>query len=94
MYKAKRKRHVCSIKGCRNREVILFARSSEIGGGVYLCKECIEELSKCTGMFDDVENTESVVEKPAKETVKEKAKTTKSTKKDTDTTEADEIAEG
>ena len=61
-YKAKRKRHVCSTKGCRNREVILYSKNGEIGGGLYLCKECIEALGGFLHMFDAEEKTNEITE--------------------------------
>ncbi len=38
-YNTKRIRHVCSVKGCSNRDVVLIARNGHFGG-VYLCREC------------------------------------------------------
>lgn len=34
--------HVCSVRGCSNRDTVLVARSADGGGGVYLCGECIK----------------------------------------------------
>lgn len=51
-YKAKRMRHICSMKGCRNRDVMLISKSGELGGGLYLCRECIENLQKFIPYFD------------------------------------------
>lgn len=65
-YRAKRKRHVCSTKGCRNREVILYSKNGEIGGGLYLCKECIEALGGFLPQFETEKNnkaTESAQER-------------------------------
>ncbi|MBR2131505.1 MAG: hypothetical protein IJ955_03045 [Oscillospiraceae bacterium] len=34
--------HVCSVRGCSNRDTVLVARSADGGGGVYLCGECVK----------------------------------------------------
>ena len=38
-YNIKKIRHVCSVKGCSNRDVVLIAKNGHIGG-VYICREC------------------------------------------------------
>ena len=49
----RRMRHVCSMKGCRNRDVMLVSKNEELGGGLYLCKECITELQRFKPYFED-----------------------------------------
>ena len=51
-YKGKRMRHVCSMKGCGNREVFLVTKNGEFGGGLYLCEECIKGLQKFIPYFE------------------------------------------
>ena len=37
-------RHICSVRGCGNKDTVMVARSSDLAGGVFLCKNCVEEL--------------------------------------------------
>ena len=73
-YHGRRMRHVCSTKGCSNRDVILYAKNREVGGGLYLCKTCIENLQKFLPLFGEgkkadekKETTEKAVEGVAEE---------------------------
>ena len=50
-YTARRMRHVCSMKGCRNRDVVLVSKNGELGGGIYICHECIEGLQSFIPVF-------------------------------------------
>ena len=47
-YNTKRIRHVCSVKGCNNRDTILIAKNGQIGG-VYLCEECAKKAAEVFG---------------------------------------------
>ena len=51
-YIGRRMRHVCSMKGCRNREVFLVSKNGELGGGLYLCEECMRGMKKYIDLFD------------------------------------------
>ena len=61
-YIGRRMRHVCSMKGCRNREVFLVSKSNELGGGLYLCEECMKGMGKFIELFE----AEKKPDKPAK----------------------------
>ena len=37
-------RHICSVRGCGNKDTVKVARSSDVAGGLFLCKNCVEEL--------------------------------------------------
>lgn len=37
-------RHICSVRGCGNKDTVMVARSSDLAGGLFLCKNCAEEL--------------------------------------------------
>ena len=37
-------RHICSVRGCGNKDTVMVARSSDLAGGLFLCKNCVEEL--------------------------------------------------
>lgn len=70
-YNIKRIRHVCSVKGCNNRDVVLIAKNGQIGG-VYLCEECAKAAVK---YFADKKSAKAVKAEEVKEEVKEEAET-------------------
>lgn len=37
-------RHICSVRGCGNKDTVMVARSSDLAGGMFLCRDCVEEL--------------------------------------------------
>lgn len=37
-------RRICSVRGCGNRDTVLFARSVDMAGGLFICKDCAEEM--------------------------------------------------
>ena len=39
------RRHICSVRGCGNKETVLFARSADLAGGIFICRDCVAELS-------------------------------------------------
>ena len=39
------RKHICSVRGCGNKETVLFARSSDLAGGIFICRDCVAELS-------------------------------------------------
>lgn len=75
VYLFKRKRHVCSMKGCRNKEVLLCTKNGELGGGIYLCRECIEALSENVKLFDGEKAAPAVSDASAVNKVEAEAKT-------------------
>ena len=81
-------RHICSIRGCGGRETVMIARSSDLAGGIFICKDCVAELfAHFNPMGDAVEEavqeaetaTEMPTEAPAVQSVSKTA-TKKSTK--------------
>lgn len=78
-YNKRRIRHVCSVKGCSNRDVVLIARGGHIGG-VYLCRECASEAlsafeEKKTAVPEAVEEVSEVAEEAPKKVSSKKAMT-------------------
>ena len=39
------RKHICSVRGCGNKDTVLFARSSDLAGGIFICRDCVAELS-------------------------------------------------
>ena len=39
------RRHICSVRGCGNKDTVLFARSSDLAGGIFICRDCVAELA-------------------------------------------------
>ena len=39
-------RRICSVRGCGNRDTVLFARSVDMAGGLFICKACADEMYK------------------------------------------------
>ena len=39
------RRHICSVRGCGNKETVLFARSADLAGGIFTCRDCVAELA-------------------------------------------------
>lgn len=37
-------RHICSVRGCGNKDTVMAARSSDLAGGLFLCRDCVREL--------------------------------------------------
>ncbi len=80
-YNVRRIRHVCSVRGCGNRETILIAKNGQLGG-VYLCAECAK---KAFEVFSEAEKkadaaktekeavADEVVSEPVKKAAKKKA---------------------
>ena len=71
-YNTKKIRHVCSVKGCSNRDVMLIAKNGHIGG-VYLCRECakaaLDALTEKKSAKVKVEEAPEVVEEAKVEEV-------------------------
>lgn len=79
-YNKRRIRHVCSVKGCSNRDVVQIARGGHIGG-VYLCRECAKEALSAFEEKKAVKKTvapevvEEVAEEAPKKVVRKKSMT-------------------
>ena len=39
------RKHICSVRGCGNKDTVLFARSADLAGGIFICRDCVAELS-------------------------------------------------
>ena len=39
------RKHICSVRGCGNKETVLFARSADLAGGIFICRDCVAELA-------------------------------------------------
>lgn len=37
-------RHICSVRGCGNKDTVMVARSSDLAGGLFVCRDCVKEL--------------------------------------------------
>lgn len=63
------RRHICSVRGCGNKDTVLFARSADLAGGIFICRDCVAELASFFFPPDE-EKTETVPDaaKPAAET--------------------------
>lgn len=48
------RRHICSIKGCGNRDTVLVARSQDLYGGMYICRDCVAALADHFGIAAEV----------------------------------------
>ncbi len=44
LLRTKNKTHICSMKGCGNKNTHLFCRSEDYFGALYLCDDCIKEM--------------------------------------------------
>ena len=66
------RRHICSVRGCGNKETVLFARSADLAGGIFICRDCVAELASF--FFPPEEEKTEVVPESA-ETVPESAET-------------------
>ena len=61
------RRHICSVRGCGNKETVLFARSADLAGGIFICRDCVAELASFffppeEGKADAVPDSEETVE--------------------------------
>ena len=66
------RRHICSVRGCGNKETVLFARSADLAGGIFICRDCVAELASFFFPPEE-EQTETVPE--SAEIVPESAET-------------------
>lgn len=42
--RSKAKKHICSMKGCANKDTHLFCRSEDYFGALYLCENCVKDM--------------------------------------------------
>ena len=33
------------MRGCGNKDTVLFARSADLAGGIFICRDCVAELA-------------------------------------------------
>ena len=55
------RKHICSVRGCGNKDTVLFARSADLAGGIFICRDCVAELASFFFPPEE-ENTETVTE--------------------------------
>ena len=58
------RRHICSVRGCGNKDTVLFARSSDLAGGIFICRDCVAELASF--FFPPDEDKADAVPEPEK----------------------------
>ena len=58
------RRHICSVRGCGNKDTVLFARSADLAGGIFICRDCVAELSSF--FFPPEEEKTETVPEPEK----------------------------
>lgn len=85
------RRHICSVRGCGNKETVLFARSADLAGGIFICRDCVAELAsfffppeeeKADAVPEPDETAQEAVESDAStEDVPEKRSRSRSSKK-------------
>ena len=91
------RRHICSVRGCGNKDTVLFARSADLAGGIFICRDCVTELASfffqpeeektetvpetAETAADTVETVETVESDASPETVPEKRSRGRSVKK-------------
>ena len=72
------RRHICSVRGCGNKDTVLFARSADLAGGIFICRDCVAELASFFFQPDEEKS----------ETAAETAETAAETAESDDSTEA------
>ena len=58
------RRHICSVRGCGNKDTVLFARSADLAGGIFICRDCVAELASF--FFPPEEEQNETVPEPEK----------------------------
>ena len=77
------RKHICSVRGCGNKDTVLFARSADLAGGIFICRDCVAELAS---FFFPPEEGKA-------ETADETAETAESAETEADTAESDASTE-
>lgn len=62
------RRHICSVRGCGNKDTVFFTRSGDLVGGIYICRDCVAGLAAHYGIIP------AAPEDAAPETVEETAR--------------------
>ena len=75
------RKHICSVRGCGNKDTVLFARSADLAGGIFICRDCVAELASFFFQPDE-EKSETAAE------TAETAETAAETAESDDSTEA------
>ena len=84
------RRHICSVRGCGNKDTVLFARSSDLAGGIFICRDCVAELAsfffppdeeKAETVPESTETAETAESDDSTEAVQEKRSRGRSAKK-------------
>ena len=70
------RKHICSVRGCGNKETVLFARSSDLAGGIFICRDCVAELASF--FFPPEEGKAETVPEPEKTEAETAAETAES----------------
>ena len=55
------RKHICSVRGCGNKDTVLFARSADLAGGIFICRDCVAELASFF-FHPDEEKSETAAE--------------------------------
>ena len=78
------RKHICSVRGCGNKDTVLFARSADLAGGIFICRDCVAELASfffppdeektgtAAGSAETAETDETAESDASPETVPEK----------------------
>lgn len=77
------RKHICSVRGCGNKDTVLFARSADLAGGIFICRDCVAELASFffppeeekTETVPEYEETAAESEETAAETAESDAST-------------------
>ena len=78
------RKHICSVRGCGNKDTVLFARSADLAGGIFICRDCVAELASFFFQPDE-EKSETAAE--TAEIVPESEETAAETAESDDSTE-------
>ena len=73
------RRHICSVRGCGNKDTVLFARSADLAGGIFICRDCVAELAS---FFFPPEEEKTETVPGSEETVPESAETAETAESD------------
>ena len=73
------RKHICSVRGCGNKETVLFARSSDLAGGIFICRDCVAELASFFFQPDEEKSETAAETAETAETADETAESDAST---------------
>lgn len=69
------RRHICSVRGCGNKDTVLFARSADLAGGIFICRDCVAELASFFFPPDEEKTETAETAETAAETAESDAST-------------------